>query len=244
MHPQRRFGVTISGLAALVLLAAVTSASPANLIMQLSSPNDLAHLTVGQTVEIDLAISGLPFPNNQTDFIFNLNTKILFPSNLFTPIPDPTSLSGLTATVAPGSAFANSVQGPLQVANFNYQGVKPDGLPDSFLGAGSAIGIFSEYPNTNSGALGLNGLYYSFLLKATSAGSGSISFDPTPGANEYAANETGFNYAPLVTTGNLSFNISPAVVPPPALPEPSTLALVGLGGLGVAGWRRWRKRRE
>ena len=35
MHPQRRFGVTISGLAALMLLAAVTSASPANVIMQL-----------------------------------------------------------------------------------------------------------------------------------------------------------------------------------------------------------------
>ena len=48
------------------------------------------------------------------------------------------------------------------------------------------------------------------MLKAIAPGSGAISFDPTPGANEYAANETGFNYAPLNTNGNLSFTIGQA----------------------------------
>jgi hypothetical protein len=110
----------------------------------------------------------------------------------------------------------------LKIANFDYQGVKPDGLPDSSLAAGAATGIFSQFPNTNSGAIGLNGLFYSFLLRATSVGSGSIQFDSTPGANEYAANETGFNYAPLRTGGGLIVNVR-------SVPEPSSIALIGAG---------------
>jgi len=188
-------------------------------VFTLSSPTDLSALTVGQDVEIDLSLSGLPFPNNTTDFIFNLNTKILFPTSLFQAIPDPTSTSGLTAVVAPGSVFDNNVQGPLQVANFNAQ---------SSLPAGAAIGNFSESPNVNSGAIGLNGLYYSFMLKAIAPGSGSISFDPSPGANQYAANETGFNFAPLITSGNLSFTISQASVP-----EPSSLCMLATGAAAI-----------
>jgi hypothetical protein len=221
-----------------LLLATVSWASTARAtaVFTLSSPSDLSALTVGQVVEIDLSLSGLPSPNNQTDFIFNLNTKILFDSSLFQAVPDPTSLSGLTAVVAPGSVFDNNVQGPLQIANFNYQGAKPDGLPDSSLTSGAATGIFSQYPNTNSGAIGLNGLYYSFMLKAVAAGTGSISFDPAAGANEYAANETGFNYAPLVTNGNLSFNIAQA-----AVPEPSSIALLAIG-VATLGYRTHARR--
>ena len=121
--------------------------------------------------------------------------------------------------MAPGSVFDNNVQGPLQVANFNAQ---------SSLTAGAAIGNFSESPNVNSGAIGLNGLYYSFMLKAIAPGSGSISFDPSPGANQYAANETGFNFAPLITNGNLSFTISQA-----AVPEPSSICMLAIGAAAI-----------
>jgi PEP-CTERM motif len=229
MHNWFRLAMLV-GLPALVMLAGGTPAANAAVMVQLSSPSDLTHLTVGQTVEIDVRLSGLAVGS---DFIFNLNTKVLFPSSLFAPIPDPTSSSGLTATVTPGSVFFNFVDGPLQVANFNAQ---------SSLAGGAATGIFSESPNVNSGAIGLNGLYYSFLLQATAPGSGTIQFDPTPGANQYAADDTGFNFAPLPTGAPLSFNITPAA-PPAAVPEPTSLALLAVGGLGLAGWRRWRKRK-
>ncbi|QEH36092.1 PEP-CTERM motif protein [Aquisphaera giovannonii] len=208
-------------------LMLMSAPARAGVVFTLSSPSDLSALTVGQEVEIDLSISGLPSPN-LTNFIFNVNTRILFDSSLFQAIPDPNSTSGLTAVVAPGSVFDNNVQGPLQVANFNAQ---------SSLTAGAAVGNFSESPNVNSGAIGLNGLYYSFLLRAIAPGSGTIAFDPTPGANQYAANETGFNFAPLNTSGNLSFTISGA-----AVPEPSSIGMLAVG-VAALGCRRLARRR-
>jgi PEP-CTERM motif len=50
------------------------------------------------------------------------------------------------------------------------------------------------------------------------------------------------------TGGPSSINLDNIVVtpaappPPPTVPEPSSLALLSLGGLTLAGWRRWRKR--
>ena len=205
----------------LCVLAFTVSKLHAAVTLTLSSPSNLTTLAVGQDVEIDVTLSGLPAPNNQTDFIFNLNTKTLFPS-VFTPIANPASSSGLTATTATGSVFNDPVQGALQVANFDAQ---------SSLTSSSAIGNFSQSPNASSGAIGLNGLYYSFLLKAVSSGTGSIQLDPAPGANQYAANETGFNFAPLPSNGALAVNVS-------SVPEPSTLTLLGVGLLvTIAGHR-------
>ncbi len=203
------------------VLIVMGSTANADLLFTLSSPEDLSTLKVGQTFEVDVKLSGLPVGS---DFIFNLNTKILFSSSLFQAVSDPTSTSGLTATDSPPSVFGNT----LQVANFNAQ---------SSLTAGAAIGNFSESPNTMSGAIGLNGLYYSFILQANAAGSGSISFDSTPGANEYAADDTGFNSAPLPTSGPLSFTISPA-----AVPEPASIVLCGIASLCLGGFK-WRNRK-
>ena len=68
-------------------------------------------------------------------------------------------------------------------------------------------------------------------------GGGTIEFDPS--ATNYAANDTGFNLAPLPTGGPLPFTIGPASVP-----EPASLSLgivASLVGLGRA-WVRRRKR--
>ena len=46
------------------------------------------------------------------------------------------------------------------------------------------------------------------------------------------------------TGGQFDFAIDNVTFTPaaPPVPEPSSLALLSLGGLGLAGWRRWRKR--
>jgi hypothetical protein len=207
----------------------LTSHANADLTLTLSSPSNLSGLTVGQTFEIDVNLSGLP----AGDFIFNLNSQVDFSSSLFTAVPDTSTSSGLTAVVAPGSVFFNSVQGPLQVANFQFLSAQAGGLS-----AGSAIGDFNESPDPSSGAIGLNGLYYSFLLKATSVGTGSILLDPTPGANEYADDTNSFGFQPFSSLGSpLAFTISPA-----AVPEPSSIVLCGISGLFVAAFTRRRSR--
>ncbi len=196
------------------ILSAATA--HASVLVSLSSPTNLSTLTVSQTFIVDVTISGLPSPNTN-DFIFNLDTQVLFPSGLLTPVPDSGNSSGLT----PGPALnPNAVQGPLQAANFNAQ---------SEFVTGSAVGDFSESPNASSGAIGLNGLYYSFLLEAAAAGSGNISFSSAAGANQYAANETGFNFAPLPTGSALPFTITPAQ----SVPEPSMLAVFGVLAAGA-----------
>lgn len=171
----------------------------------LSSPVDLTHLTVGQQVPIEVSITGLP----ANDFIFVLDTKVLFPSISFTPVPDPTQSSGLT----PGPIIGV----PSQQANFNAL---------SSLAADNATGNFSDSMPQTSQAIGTNGLYYSFLLQANAVGSGTIQFDAP--STQYAANDTAFALAPLPTSGSLSFTIF-------GVPEAGSLniALIGLSGFGI-----------
>ena len=87
-----RIAVSLA-LCALVVLSSPAKAGPT---VFLSSPEDLTNITVGEVVTIDVSLEGLPVGS---DFIFNLNTKVLFSSSLFQAIPDPTNSSGLTAVV-------------------------------------------------------------------------------------------------------------------------------------------------
>ncbi len=197
-------------------LGATGSRALADLSATLSSTTDLTSLTVGQTFTVDLNLQGLPV----NDFIFDIDTNVLFPSSMFVAVPDPANTSGLT----PGTVFlTDSTYGPLQRSNFNAL---------SSLTSGAATGNFSDSSPNSAAAIGQDGIYYSFTLMAASEGSGSIGFDPTLGANQYAADDTGFNFAPLPTGPALDFNISPSSV----VPEPSSIILIatGLGCLALA----------
>jgi hypothetical protein len=194
----------------------------AGIEITLSSPQDLAHLTVGEQVTIDVNLQGLPVGS---DFIFNLNTSVLFPSNLLQTVPDTTNSSGLTTGVGSGFAFQSANQPP------NFYAL-------SSLTAGSATGIFDDQAPAFSEAINENGLYYSFVLKAIAPGSGTIAFNTAPNSNEYAADSTGFNFAPLPTGGPLPFTIATT-----AVPEPSThiLAVFGAVAFLAYGWSRHRR---
>jgi hypothetical protein len=197
-------------LAGLMLLTPATAFADPSIF--LSSPDNLNNLTVGEVAMIDVNLQGLAVGS---DFIFVLNTQVLFPSSSFQPV------SGLTTGYGSGYVFLYSDQ----PTNFSAA---------SSLNAASAIGNFSDSSPGISSAISENGLYYSFTVMALAAGSGSISFDAAN--TTYAADDTSFNLAPLLTGDPLSFTIS-------AVPEPSSLVVGVVSSLAGLGFTWCRRRR-
>jgi PEP-CTERM motif len=201
------------------VFAVMVLPAKANPMLSLSSPANLTTLTVGQEFEVDVTLSGL---STGSDFIFQLDSQEIFSSSLLAVVPNSADSSGLT----PGGIFFD----PSQVANFNAA---------SSLNAGSAVGDFSNSSPNSSFAINANGVFYSFELEAKGTGSGTIQFASTAGANQYAANDTGFNLSPIPTGSSLAFDIGPAITGS-AVPEPSSLGLIAMFGpaVALAGWMR------
>ena len=155
----------------------------AGLTLNLSSPTDLTRLTVGQQFTLNVTVAGLPVGS---DFVFVMDTRILFPSADFAPVANSSYTSGLT----PGSIFFD----PSQITNLNAL---------SSLTSGVATGNFSDSSPFSSFAINQNGLFYSFNLRATTVGNGTIGFDPAADTNginvgnRYAANDTSFAFGIL-----------------------------------------------
>jgi hypothetical protein len=211
----------VSPVLMLAVLAVMAPRAVATPIVTLSSPSDLNQLTVGQQVQLNVSLQAV----STNEFLFVLDTRELFPSNLFAPVSLTPSQPGT------GSVFDTSAQ----VSNFlvgDQRGV-------TFLGAGIAQGNFSDAFPAPTQAIDQNGLYYSFTLQAISAGSGVISFDPA--GMLYASGLTGFNLAPLSSGAPLAFTITAGTA---SVPEPSSVAMmvsaIPLAGIGYWWRRRWR----
>ena len=166
---------------ALVIATGLTSTARAASIVSLSSPDDLASLQVGDQARIDVTLSGL-----ETGlFIFNLDTRILFPLAQFELV------SGPTPSKALGSVFfgPDSIADP-QLANFNANS-------GPISGGGGVIGNFPDATASGVGAIGQNGLYYSFVVKAIATGSGSIRLRPQyPGRQPVLGHRNQFQLRP------------------------------------------------
>jgi hypothetical protein len=91
-------GVASLGVALLVLGSVVSPAMAGPMVVLSSSPVDLTKIMLGQQVAINVNLQGLDAGN---DFIFALNSQVLFPGSQFMAIPDPSNSSGLT----PGPTF-------------------------------------------------------------------------------------------------------------------------------------------
>jgi len=206
----------------IVTAIAILPSSARAEIVTLMSSADLNNLKVGDQVKIDVNLGGLASGN----FIFNLFTQVAFPSAQFQLVSGPTA----TKTFLPKSVFfgPDNIADP-QLADFNAH--------SGAIGSGGVAGNFVDETVNGVGAIGQNGLYYSFILRATSAGSGSIGFDLTnPNANRYSGTSSSFAFAPLPTGPSLSFNITTA-----AIPEPSALVMAGTITL-MGGGYWWRER--
>ena len=107
--------------------AAIAPEVFANPMVALSSPDNLTNLTVREQVTFEVNLSGLAVG---TDFIFNLNTSVLFPSAQF-------QASGLTTGNGTGFAFQCAAQ-PLPFSHalcppFRYYGFSILLLPGNRL---------------------------------------------------------------------------------------------------------------
>jgi hypothetical protein len=63
----------------------------------------------------------------------------------------------------------------------------------------------------------------------------------TSGSSPTLATDAG--QVEIINLDAIGYNVVVPKAPPPSVPEPTSLALVALGGGALAGWRRWRKRR-
>lgn len=198
----RRF-FTVVGM--LVLWASTASVSHAVLTLELSSPDDLLNLTVGDTATIEVSLAGLDTAAGEE--LVSLTGSVLFPGAI---LGTPTSMTA-------GSIIPNPLSDPL-----DFQ---------TFAAPGQADGTFITFSVNSSEHITTNGTFFTFDVTAGHAGSGVFTIDPLAiSAEQY--DPTGF--LPILRTDLTAGPDLPFVVRQPvtgAIPEPLTF---GLGAMTLA----------
>jgi hypothetical protein len=161
----------------------------------------------------------------------------------------------LILTATPMASAAGTGQGQNNGTTALYDQFGPDnyGGKQSVVGSGSSTVDFNVTSVNNgwfvSGAPSVLSLEFTTALSVPfKLVDPSMLFQgltgPSPGAGDVVPNLGAING---ISGPDLQFQSATSSFGVPqatAVPEPSTLALLTVGGLGMAGWRRWKRRRS
>jgi hypothetical protein len=200
-------------LAALLSLA-TSASSQAAFLLRVTSPDDVNHLTVGQTVTFNVDLSGIT-PGDATTYLSYLAATLQYDNTLLSSFP----------TITPGAIIPDAS---------NFTGTAFTNQADGFYDS-----VFGFSP---SDPISTNGTFFSFTVKTLGPGNGTISFeadaatfanDPTQ-TNQFNPDTQGLNFH--IDNGTGGVTTTPA-------PGGLVLVLSGalVGGFGIACRRlaRW-----
>jgi PEP-CTERM motif len=227
MRTRRRFGVAVLGLAALTLVLGGASSARADLIVNGSfetpyvgpgSPFDPFDFNIYPNG----GVPGWTSNNNETEIDYT-------PQAIGYP-----AYAGIQSLELNGSTFdtiSQTVTGlvPGQVYRLSWAyGTRAGYGPQQANVIFGGVTVATD--STDGIFAGPGGWTLNTVLVTATATSEVLSFQ--------AVNTSGLGGSP--GGGN---EIDAVSLVPAAVPEPSTLALLALGGAALAGWRRWRKRK-
>ncbi len=201
---------------ALGLVVTSTTASQAVVNLELSSPDDLLNLSIGDTATVEVSLTGLDTTAGEQ--LVSLTGSVLFPS----------SILGSPDNLTAGPIIPNPLSDPLDFQVFDAPG--------------QADAAFLTFSVNAAEHITDNGVFFTFEVTTGFVGSGAFTFDAlTLQAEQFDPNDLLFPILVDVAPGaDLPFTV---IAPPGgAVPEPVTVGFVamGLAGLGVAVTRRHR----
>jgi PEP-CTERM motif len=231
MNTRRRFGVAVLAVAAVAPLLAG------------AGPVSAAPILSGQIVQISPPpsdVQGSDPTSNTTAFIWSERTNLTLASNIAVDMTTPgTANTGNGYLPSPGTVAAGTVvdtyllhSDPVsgsQTYNFSVTFNSPIlGIIDTISGLATTDAALGSPTTTYPGASTDRALEALDTLDWVSSDGLTAHFNTSTFVDE------------------IRILVSATAPPPPtnpAVPEPSTFALLALGGGALAGWRRWRKRK-